>query len=74
MMLTDCTLGDFDKGLMLINRVFSDGVSVQLHRYDKTTIGNSYLALQRLVRGSIEAGSIAAIKDGAAAAAVRPWP
>ena len=69
MMLTDCTLGDFDKGLMLINRVFSDGVSVQLHRYDKTTIGNSYLALQRLARGSLEARSIAAIKDGLAAAA-----
>jgi choline dehydrogenase-like flavoprotein len=52
MIITDNAASDFDKSLLLVNRVFSDGVSVQLHRYDKWTVGNSYLAMSRLLRGA----------------------
>jgi hypothetical protein len=57
MMLTDNTLGDFDQSLLIVNRIFEDGASVQLHRYDKSTVGNSYLALTRLIRGSMGGGA-----------------
>lgn len=64
----------FGRSLLIVNRVFSDGASVQvlhqilsqleffiqyrsnrlkLHRYDKSTIGNSYLAVSRLLRGAL---------------------
>ena len=57
MALTDSTLGDFDRSLLLVNRVFGgDGASVQLHRYDKSTVGNSYLALSRLFRAAQQDG------------------
>jgi choline dehydrogenase-like flavoprotein len=57
MMLTDSTLGDFDQSLLIVNRIFGDGASVQLHRYDKSTVGNSYLAMTRLLRGSLGGGA-----------------
>jgi choline dehydrogenase-like flavoprotein len=57
MILTDSTLGDFDRSLLIVNRVFAgDGASVQLHRYDKSTVGNSYLALSRLFRAAQQEG------------------
>ena len=52
MIITDNDASGFDKSLLLVNRVFRDGVSVQLHRYDKWTVGNSYLAMSRLLRGA----------------------
>jgi choline dehydrogenase len=52
MIITDNTTQDFDSSLLIVNRVFEDGCSVQLHRYDKSTVGNSYLALTRLLRGA----------------------
>eukprot|EP01048_Picozoa_sp_COSAG05_P004771 COSAG05_NODE_269_length_12494_cov_9.329326_3_plen_551_part_00 len=53
MLLTDTTLGDFDQSLLIVNRIFAgDGASVQLHRYDKSTVGNTYLALTRLLTGA----------------------
>jgi len=52
MVITNSSLGDFDKSLFLMNAVFDDGVCVQLHRYDKFTFGNSYLAMSRLIRGN----------------------
>ena len=52
MIITDSAARSFDKSLLLVNRVFQDGVSVQLHRYDKWTVGNSYLAMTRLLRGA----------------------
>eukprot|EP00854_Cymbomonas_tetramitiformis_P008545 gene8545-10142_t len=52
MILTDNTTGSFDESLLIVNRIFKDGASVQLHRYDKATVGNSYLALTRLLRGA----------------------
>jgi hypothetical protein len=53
MVITDNTTGGFDLSLLIVNRVFEDGASVQLHRYDKTTVGNTYLALSRLARGAV---------------------
>jgi choline dehydrogenase-like flavoprotein len=52
MIITDNNAQDFDSSLLIVNRVFEDGCSVQLHRYDKWTVGNSYLALTRLLRGA----------------------
>lgn len=52
MVITDSRLGDFDKSLFLMNIVYPDGVGVQLHRYDKLTFGNTYLAMSRLLRGN----------------------
>lgn len=52
MIITDNTTGWFDQSLVVVSRIFTDGVSVQLHRYDKSTFGNSYLALTRLLRGA----------------------
>lgn len=53
MILTDNTCQDFDDSLLIVNRIFGDGVSVQLHRYDKGTLGNTYLAMARLARGAM---------------------
>jgi len=69
MLMTDSTLGDFDKSLLIVNRVFDDGASVQLHRYDKSTVGNSYLALKRLVLGSWQDGGLSALASGIGRAA-----
>lgn len=52
MIITDNTTQGFDGSLLIVNRVFEDGASVQLHRYDKTTAGNTYLAMTRLLRGA----------------------
>ncbi len=52
MIITDNNAQDFDASLLIVNRIFEDGCSVQLHRYDKWTVGNSYLALTRLLRGA----------------------
>ena len=52
MIITDNADGGFDASLLIVNRVFEDGVSVQLHRYDKGTVGNTYLALTRLMKGA----------------------
>ena len=52
MVITDDNSRDFDASLLIVNRIFEDGCSVQLHRYDKWTVGNSYLALTRLLRGA----------------------
>eukprot|EP01043_Picozoa_sp_COSAG02_P001698 COSAG02_NODE_36_length_48934_cov_144.851029_23_plen_544_part_00 len=51
MIITDCTVGDHGKSLLLVNRVF-EHLYTQQHRYDKWTFGNSYLALTRLLRGA----------------------
>ena len=51
MVITDSTAHSFDKSLLLINRVYPE-YYVQLHRYDKTTMGNSYLAITRLLRNA----------------------
>ena len=52
MLLTDCSTKFFDKSLLYVYRVFEDGLATQLHRYDKFTMGNTYLALTRLLRSS----------------------
>jgi len=52
MIITSSRLGGFDKSLFLMNIILQDGASVQLHRYDKATFGNSYLAVTRLLRGN----------------------
>ena len=52
MIITNSNLGGFDKSLFLMNIILPDGASIQLHRYDKLTFGNTYLALTRLIRGN----------------------
>ena len=94
MIITNCALDGFDKSLFIMQKVFADGVSVQLHkyaypscahptstisavpsapiychiilnfspRYDKSTLGNNFLALTRLLRGSGMAGFASLIR------------
>ena len=43
MIICNSALQDFDDSLFIVNHILDDGVSVQLHRYDKWTVGNSAL-------------------------------
>ena len=64
MIITDSTAHDFDKSLLILNRIFEDGASVQMHRYDRS-IGNSYLAVSRLLRAASQEGGAHAFATAA---------
>jgi choline dehydrogenase-like flavoprotein len=61
MMITDFPSGEdssFGRSLFILQSFFGDGVSVQLHKYDKSTVGNNFLAVSRLLRGRMGPASL----------------